>query len=126
MGIRFLNNRCILHSYYTNPRPNPYNLTEEQPPFFKEEKQHRRGFLTGSCLKSFNDTSDGLQIGKGRQKNLNECLIILKTLSASFTLLLYSITVSSGFLFVFLQSADLCVSEKHNNKNDEITKCILC
>lgn len=126
LGIRFLNNRCILHSYYTNPRPNPYNLTEEQPPFFKEEKQHRRGFLTGSCLKSFNDTSDGLQIGKGRQKNLNECLIILKTLSASFTLLLYSITVSSGFLFVFLQSADLCVSEKHNNKNDEITKCILC
>lgn len=125
MGIRFLNNRCILHSYYTNPRPNPYNLTEEQPPFFKEEKQRRRGFLTGSCLKSFNDTSDGLQIGKGRQKNLNECLIILKTLSASFTPLLYSITVSSGFLFVFLQSADLCISEEHN-KNDEITKCTLC
>lgn len=123
LGIRFLNNWCILHRYYTNPRPNPYNLTEEQPPFFKEEKQHRRGFLTGSCLKSFNGTSDGLKIGKGRQKNLNECLIILKTLNASFTLLSILCNCKLRVFICFsTKSIDLCILKKHNNKNDEITK----
>lgn len=127
MGIRFLNNHRILHRYYTNPRPNPYNLTEEQPPFFKEEKQHRKGFLTGSCLKGFNGTSDGLKIGKGRRKNLNECLIILKTLNASFTLLLILYNCKlRGFICFFYKVQRPLHLRKHNNKNDEITKCILC
>lgn len=128
LGIRFLNNRCILQRYYTNPRPNPYKLTEEQAPFFKEEKQHRKGFLTGSCLKSSNGTSEGLKIGKGRRKNLNECLIILKTLNASFTLLLilYNCKLRGFICFFSPKSIDLCILEKHNNKNDEITKCVLC
>lgn len=113
LGIRFLNNRCILHRYYTNPRPNPYNLPQEQPPFFKEEKQHSKGFLTGSCLKSFNGTSDGLKIGKGRRKNLNECLIILKTLNASFTLLLILYNCErGGFIWGFLQSPQTSASQR--------------